>query len=202
MSTPDSTPLDVSERVLGLLRPSIVYGSSPADEAFIQLRDRGLAYNDKVLTAMPDAEWEKRGDELLRQYAEPEPPQTLEAFLRLPGITSLVAFVHGHQKQNKDRTCAVVATGHGVGRILISAGLRPDVDQISEQGRLRKAGVRWMPATALVDELADQDELWMPCPSCEDIALGATGGLVKRESGLALESSNRRVVLVTGELSR
>ena len=205
MTLNDGSPLTVPERALAMLRPTLIRATSPADEAFIQLRDGGLQHNDKVLAAMPDEEWKGRGDELLARYPEPDPPFSLESFLRLPGVVELVTFVHEHRSTagvGKDRTCAAVMTGHHVGRLLVSAGLRPHPEEERERGRLRKAGVRWMPAVALVDELLDGDEIWLPCPTCEDVALAASGGLVRRESDLASASSRRRVVLASGHLLR
>ena len=206
--TEPQTPLGmVSERALALLRPSMRKAMNPADVAFLQMRDRAMAHNDKVLADLPREDWEGRGDELLALYPEPELPQRLGEFLQLPGVVSLVAFVHPHpatagkKAGGKDRaTCAVVVTGHGAGRLLISAGIRPDPDDVSRRGSLRKGGVRWTPAVVLVDELAERDELWLPCPSCKEIAMAVTGGLVRREADTASCTTYRRVAVSTGQL--
>jgi len=207
--TDPQTPLGVvSERVLALLRPSMVKATNPADEAFLQMRDRAMAHNDKVLAALPREGWEGRGDELLALYPEPELPQSLSEFLQLPGVVPLVAFVHPHpatagkEVGRKEATCAAVVKGHGVGSLLISAGLRPDPDDVSRRGSLRKGGVRWTPAVELVDELAELDELWLPCPACKEIAMAVTGGLVRHEADIASRTAYRRVAVSTGQLLR
>lgn len=197
------------EAVLALLRPFMVSGTSAADKAFVLMRERALAYNSAFLSSLPPEQWRARGDELLAMYPEPELPASLKDFERLPGVSVLVSFVHQHAAGSHDRsvkqgqpTCAAVVTGHGVGRLIISAGIRTDAEEEAHRGRLRKSGVRWNPAVALVDELANDQQIWLPCPACEEPAMAVTGELVKRETELAARSSARRVALRSGELLR
>lgn len=115
-------------------------------------------------------------------------PSSLLEFLQLDAVRTLATVVHA----SDNAACAAVVRSDK-GALLVSAGLRPLAGEPTYVATSRKAGIRWTPAVALLDDVPGA--LWMPCPKCQESALGVTADRLRAEVKQALSTRHRRVVV-------